>query len=324
MLNNFPEQELRHYAGGLTFGCQDNPVDAKAFRLLPANTANLSRKTLARRQHWTRAPLIWALAGALRAPWRGLREWVGFSAHLHLGSLKMSTFRTVVDDAKDYSLAAVFFFGFITIAILLGTPVCAVLLSAVAFWAIVGLDVRNRWEQRQSCRAIQEDAIPPANTDSGTDLPTSWASAIEDDYEAPTDTAIEKESDLKSDHDTAVPDKIDSSGIRNVTNLIERLEVFEERAGIRLEAIGAISAMFFDQNKLKVYGELHPREGTVIKKDVVITVDLYDNSGSVVGTSSQSIRSRGFFGFETFHVTILVTPLAKTWAKIRVIPRPQG
>jgi len=63
----------------------------------------------------------------------------------------------------------------------------------------------------------------------------------------------------------------------DVTHLIERLEAFEERVDVRLEALFAHNSE--TSGYLTVNGEVHPREGATIKQDIGVHVDAYDCFG---------------------------------------------
>ena len=62
----------------------------------------------------------------------------------------------------------------------------------------------------------------------------------------------------------------------DVTHLIERLEAFEERVGVRLEALFAHIDEYGD---LTVRGEVHPREGATIKENIIVEMGAYDSLG---------------------------------------------
>lgn len=103
----------------------------------------------------------------------------------------------------------------------------------------------------------------------------------------------------------------------DATHLIERLEAFEERVGVRLEAL---FAHIDEHNFLRVNGELHPREGATIKQDVVVHVDAYDSSGRLVANGHGFIPdSDKFFGFAAF--SALVNLPIRGLSKIRVYPK---
>ncbi len=108
------------------------------------------------------------------------------------------------------------------------------------------------------------------------------------------------------------------------THLIERLEAFEERMGVRLEALFAD----WDKNYtpptsyVKLRGELYPREGNIIEQRISVVVDVYDAAGRLVGHSDNSFDPEKFFGFETFEsYNRFEVPKLKI-SKIRVYPKP--
>ena len=83
----------------------------------------------------------------------------------------------------------------------------------------------------------------------------------------------------------------------DATSLIERLEAFEDRMGVRLESVGAkVEDMGGDSVYLKVSGELHPQSGTELRQDVELVIAAYDTSSKIVGTGSRRFGAEGFFG----------------------------
>ena len=64
---------------------------------------------------------------------------------------------------------------------------------------------------------------------------------------------------------------------KDITRLIERLEAFEERAGVRLEALSAFVYKYEDlqgeiEFQVVLRGEIHARNGTQIPSDVLLRV----------------------------------------------------
>ena len=108
----------------------------------------------------------------------------------------------------------------------------------------------------------------------------------------------------------------------DLTQLIERLEAFEERCEIRLEALFASidpeETLAGHNFMITVNGELHPREGTALEKNITLRFDAYDNSGRLVANSMTVFRCDGFFGFETFSENIY-SPTSQI-SKIRIHP----
>lgn len=106
----------------------------------------------------------------------------------------------------------------------------------------------------------------------------------------------------------------------DVTHLIERLEAFEERMGVRLEALFAHIEHLGDVAVyLTVRGEVHPREAATIKESLDVHVDAYDSSGRLVAMNNDGIDADKFFGFEAFEVEVKL-PIPEL-SEIRVYPK---
>jgi hypothetical protein len=108
----------------------------------------------------------------------------------------------------------------------------------------------------------------------------------------------------------------------DLTQLIERLEAFEERCEIRLEALFAFidpEERFSSNFMLTIKGELHPREGTSLKENITLQFDAYDKSGRLVAHSISFFRRDEVFGFETFSEDVY-SPTAQI-SKIRILPK---
>ena len=103
---------------------------------------------------------------------------------------------------------------------------------------------------------------------------------------------------------------------KDVTNLIERLEAFEDRLGISLEGL---FATMDEDGDLRVNGELHLREGTELDQDVEVVATVYDSSGRVLYTRSDSIYSDSFFAFEPFSFSLYLEGYQP--ARVRVYPK---
>jgi hypothetical protein len=112
----------------------------------------------------------------------------------------------------------------------------------------------------------------------------------------------------------------------HLTDLIERLEAFEERAGVRIEALYAafmagsgtqVRGVFY--NGIAVNGEVHPREGVNLPHPVTITADAYDCQGRLVQSANFTLEPAKFFGYETFSLGLYCG--AAQVAKIRVYPK---
>jgi len=103
------------------------------------------------------------------------------------------------------------------------------------------------------------------------------------------------------------------------THLIERLEAFEERMGVRLEALFASRS---ESSYLTVRGELHPKEGTTIQQDIELVADVYDSSGRLVAHNNEQFDAEIFFGFQTFEMLISLDVPDLAISKVRLYPKP--
>ncbi len=106
---------------------------------------------------------------------------------------------------------------------------------------------------------------------------------------------------------------------KDVTHLIERLEAFEDRLGVRLESIHSDLNVHDDSAWLRVRGELHPKSGTKLQEDLELVVAAYDSSSQVVGTTTSIFEASEFFGFEIFN--ILVEIHVDKLTRVRVYPK---
>ena len=105
----------------------------------------------------------------------------------------------------------------------------------------------------------------------------------------------------------------------DLTEKIERLELFEERLDVRLEGLSAF--LDVDSNFLHVLGELHPRDGTELNTCVELVVTAYEQDGRVAGTSSTSFDPENFFGFEAFNELVCLPLPNMDIIRIRVYPK---
>jgi hypothetical protein len=88
------------------------------------------------------------------------------------------------------------------------------------------------------------------------------------------------------------------------TDIIERLESFESRLGVRLCAIFA--GWNAETNFLTVRGELRSRLGAELADTVSISAVAYDDRGRVIATDDRTISSDDFFEFDVFEVSLRV------------------
>lgn len=108
-----------------------------------------------------------------------------------------------------------------------------------------------------------------------------------------------------------------SSPEKKLLKKVERLEVFEERAGVKLE--GLCVRISPDSNRFEVNGELYPRDGLHLSRTVELVFTIYGKDGGVLSTTSQTFYKDSFYGFEPFSVDIYNVEASKV-GKIRVYP----
>ena len=108
---------------------------------------------------------------------------------------------------------------------------------------------------------------------------------------------------------------------KDITHLLERLEAFEERMEVRIEALYAIlDFVTYTQPAIVVRGEVHPRNGTELIEDFKLVVDLHDKAGRLLVTEDKLFLKDSFFGFQTFQFEIFLDN--EEFAKFRIYPRP--
>lgn len=111
-------------------------------------------------------------------------------------------------------------------------------------------------------------------------------------------------------------------GKKDITDLVQRLDAFEERLGVRIEALSAFvdTEEYEGEVCVDVRGELHAISGTTLQDDLELAVSVYDAGGRVVQTSTDYVEQDSFFGFHTFDMSCYVkTGLVH---KIRIVPKP--
>lgn len=107
---------------------------------------------------------------------------------------------------------------------------------------------------------------------------------------------------------------------KDITNLIERLEAFEDRLNVRLEAMSAqLDEISDDAIYLEVRGELHPKDGMELGHDhLVLVVAAYDSDSRVIGTTKEYFTKENFFGFNVFNISVSVP--VNSLKRIRIYP----
>ena len=108
---------------------------------------------------------------------------------------------------------------------------------------------------------------------------------------------------------------------KDVTSLVQRLDAFEERLGVRIEALSAFESEGYEDGEVEitVRGELHSESGTSLEQNVDLNLIVYDGEGRVVETETKYFRMESFFGFATFQMSVCVT--AGLMKRLRLIPK---
>ena len=109
---------------------------------------------------------------------------------------------------------------------------------------------------------------------------------------------------------------------KDLTHLVERLEMFEERLGVTLESLFASMDRY---GMIRIAGELHPRTGPTLNQNIAIRASCHDASGRVVGTNRYGIFYKDkLFGLQVFEFVINSPSLANVKvAKIRIFPEKE-
>lgn len=102
---------------------------------------------------------------------------------------------------------------------------------------------------------------------------------------------------------------------------IQRLEAFEERLGVRLEAISAFlyPESDYEEEHVVVRGELHAAEGTELRCCINVFATAYDTQGRVIQSEDVWFNDEKFFGFEVFEIRLDVA--GPDVGKIRLFPK---
>lgn len=110
----------------------------------------------------------------------------------------------------------------------------------------------------------------------------------------------------------------------DITDRVERLEIFEDRLDVRIEAVFASinGPDDDDEYEVQVNGELHKVSGTELEEDQIIelVLSLYDDLGRIRVTKSDYIYAKEFFGFQVFSFDFY-TELGNP-SRLRLIPKP--
>jgi len=104
---------------------------------------------------------------------------------------------------------------------------------------------------------------------------------------------------------------------------VERLEAFEEKAGIRFENISVTIQKgdeYLDE-VVNFYLEAHPINGTTIDKTIEVQIILYDQQNFILGSDFTYLIPDRFFGFELVNLVFREEGIIDRINKIRIFPK---
>ena len=110
--------------------------------------------------------------------------------------------------------------------------------------------------------------------------------------------------------------------VHDITDLLQTLEAFEDRAGVRFEGLSAFlkNADYKDgYEEVIVSGEVHPISGTTLECDTNIELTVIDSKGRVVATETDWVQAEKFFGFHTFTMDLHL--VNDDIGRVRLIPK---
>ena len=107
----------------------------------------------------------------------------------------------------------------------------------------------------------------------------------------------------------------------DVTPTIERLEAFEKRAGVRVDAMSGFLTEPDDdgEQRLNVRGELHLTDGATLDQSLLLELSVFDEQGRVIETTSDVIDEETFYSFHTFDFSVYLP--AHVFVRARIVPR---
>ena len=113
----------------------------------------------------------------------------------------------------------------------------------------------------------------------------------------------------------------------DLTDRIERLEAYEERCGMRFEALSAFVEATWGRDPsehgwaVTVSGEVHATNGERLPRPIRVTAALYDAKGRVAWRFAVDIGSGTFFLLEPFRLEQDWLPVGD-YSRILVYPVP--
>ncbi|MEN6593159.1 MAG: hypothetical protein ABFC12_07955 [Methanobacterium sp.] len=98
-------------------------------------------------------------------------------------------------------------------------------------------------------------------------------------------------------------------------NSIERLELIEEKVGVRLDNL----SVRIDNNfkGLKILGEIFSN-GESLEQDISLISNLYNRDGDLIETKSRGFTKDKFLGYDTFEFFFYKEDIALETNKIRI------
>lgn len=104
--------------------------------------------------------------------------------------------------------------------------------------------------------------------------------------------------------------------VLDLSGLIERVTVFEDRYGLELANISA----YVIDSTLRVCGELRRIDSDKLRSDFTLNTDSYHQDGRMIHHESMIISWKGFGSFLTFAIE---SPMEERIARIRVYTSPK-
>lgn len=98
-------------------------------------------------------------------------------------------------------------------------------------------------------------------------------------------------------------------------NSVERLELLEEKLGIRIDNISVKTSESFE---IAVLGEIFSLSGDSLKHNININANLYNSDGDLIDTAYTYIYSEDFMGYDTFKINFYDDDIALQTDKIRL------
>ena len=90
---------------------------------------------------------------------------------------------------------------------------------------------------------------------------------------------------------------------KSLMKMIERLDVFEDKAGVYLENI---SIQVSNDNSFTVFGEIHTKDNDSLRDNISIECVLYGAGGSYKGKNRvATFNTTQFFGFDVFQLDFM-------------------